>query len=180
VTRRANHFALSEEIEGHVKPSCEKYSASVFRKCMVDSPYPASIGGAYRGRHGRWKRGAVDAWCREASGTGADERSRAVLIPRGWDQVRGVTNLRATEAKAHGTPRRPRISRKPLRRERPIVSAALSLPSVRKVHFLLHARLAGAASIRCSLRPPICRGRCFRKTRAFRAARTRSRVSSSG
>ena len=62
----------------------------------------------------------------------------------------------ATVARKPGAPRRPRISRKPLRRERRIVSAALSA-CVRKGALSLHARLAGAASIRHSLRPRFLR-----------------------
>src|SRR6185312_7135616 len=63
----------------------------------------------------------------------------------------------ATEANKPGTPGRSRISRKPLRRE----CRLFRLPCVacvRKVHFSLHARLAGAACIRHSLRPLHFRG----------------------
>jgi len=55
---------------------------------MIVCAHPAPIRGAFRDRHGRWKRGAVDA------GGAADERarsgrpSRVVLIPRRWNQVR--------------------------------------------------------------------------------------------
>jgi hypothetical protein len=43
-------------IRNHVK----KYFASVFQKYMIVSPHPASTRGAYRDRHGRWQRDAVD------------------------------------------------------------------------------------------------------------------------
>ena len=62
----------------------------------------------------------------------------------------------ATEANKPGTPGRSRIRRKPSRRG----CRLFWLPCVacvRKVHFSLHARLAGAACIRHSLRPH-CRG----------------------
>jgi hypothetical protein len=38
-----------------------KYLTSVFQKFMIVFAYPASARGTYRDRHGRWKRGAVDA-----------------------------------------------------------------------------------------------------------------------
>jgi len=46
----------------------------------------------------------------------ADERSRVVLVPRRWDQALS-DDLGATVANKPGTPRRPRISCKPSRRE---------------------------------------------------------------
>ena len=63
----------------------------------------------------------------------------------------------ATEANKPGTPRRPRISRKPSRRE----CRLFWLPCVacvRKSAFPLHARPAGAACTRHSLRPLRFRG----------------------
>ena len=68
-----------------------------------------------------------------------------------------VTNRQVTEANKPGTPGRSRISRKPSRRG----CRLFRLPCVacvRKVHFSLHARLAGAACIRHSLRPPAYEG----------------------
>jgi hypothetical protein len=47
----------------------------------------------------------------------ADERNRAVPTPRRWRQASRETFARATEANKPGTPGRPRISRKPSRRE---------------------------------------------------------------
>src|SRR5690242_10854205 len=43
LTRRANHFALSEVASAYVKPSCEKYSSSGFRKDVIISPHPVAI-----------------------------------------------------------------------------------------------------------------------------------------
>src|SRR6185437_10703292 len=56
------------------------------------------------------------------------------------------------------------ISRPTSRRERRSVSAALLLACASALS--LHARLAGAASIRCSLRPHLLRGPRTSKTRA--------------
>jgi hypothetical protein len=88
--RRANQLRL---IRSRVKPSGEKYFSSVFQKFMIVSAHPASTGGAYRDRHGRGKRGAVDAKVFSAAKAAptkallADERNRVVPISRGWDQV---------------------------------------------------------------------------------------------
>jgi hypothetical protein len=43
-----------------VQPSAQKYFSSVFQKIMFLSAHPASLGGAARDRHGRWKQDAVD------------------------------------------------------------------------------------------------------------------------
>jgi hypothetical protein len=80
-----------------------------------------------------------------------------VLMPRCWHHA--LREIReATAAKEQGTPRRARISRNTIAQGRPVVSAALLWPGVRKSAFSLHARLAGAASIRSSLRPPSFEG----------------------
>jgi hypothetical protein len=55
--RRANHFALSEIMSS---PIGKKYSSSIFPKYVIILRHPASAGGAYRDRHGRWERDAVD------------------------------------------------------------------------------------------------------------------------
>jgi hypothetical protein len=73
-------------------PLSEKYFSSVLQKCMIVSAHPASTGGAYRDRHGRWKRGAVDVKLfsgREPADEDifTDGRNRVVLIPRCWDEV---------------------------------------------------------------------------------------------
>jgi hypothetical protein len=48
--------------DGDVQPSCEKYFASPFaRHSITDSDLPASSRGAYRDRHERGARDAVDA-----------------------------------------------------------------------------------------------------------------------
>jgi hypothetical protein len=65
------------------------------------------------------------------------------------------------------------ISRKPLRRGCRLFRLPC-LACVRKVHTFLHARLAGAASIRHSLRPLLQRARQDAKLGHFRAARMRT------
>jgi hypothetical protein len=104
---------------------------------MVLSPHPAPTGGAARDRHD-----TLDAGCDGREDVQArlsrrrkhprGRRNRVVLIPRRWDQVRGLAmsafgptrrDQRATEAKEQGTPGRARISRNPSRRECRIASA---------------------------------------------------------
>jgi hypothetical protein len=76
-----------------------------------------------------------------------------------------ATKHEATVARTPGAPRRPRISRKPLRRGCRLFGCPV-VSCVRKVHYSLHARLAGAASIRHSLRPLFQEGHELSKTRA--------------
>jgi hypothetical protein len=58
---------------------------------MIISAHPASTGGALRGRHGRWKRDAVDE--KMFQRLRADDKhllgrpSRVVLSPRRWGQA---------------------------------------------------------------------------------------------
>jgi hypothetical protein len=49
--------------------------------------HPVPTRGAYRDRHGRWMRDAVDAAARETSAACCVRRSRVVLAPRCWRQV---------------------------------------------------------------------------------------------
>jgi hypothetical protein len=64
----------------YVKPPAKKYPSSIFPKIMIVSAHPASAGGAYRDRHGRRKRDAVDAvraTTKRASAYGEIVRSRS-------------------------------------------------------------------------------------------------------
>jgi len=83
-------------IRSHVKPFREKYFTSVLRKYVIVSAHPASIGGAYRDRHGRGKRDAMDA--RMLSARDARRRkhcSRTSEVVRSRRPDAGV-NLRVT------------------------------------------------------------------------------------
>jgi hypothetical protein len=78
-------------------------------------------------------------------------RRRVVPIPRCWDQTsRAMREATVAGSPAHRGERA--ISRKPLRRECRCFGCPVDA-CVRESAFLLHARLAGAASIRHSLRP---------------------------
>ena len=95
-------------------------------------------------------------WCRKASGANADGE---IVWSRSPDAgIKRAGDLQATEANKPGTPRRSRISRKPLRRECRLFRLPCGCLRA-QVHFSLHARLAGAACIRHSLRPLAFRGR---------------------
>jgi hypothetical protein len=104
VARRANRLRL---IRNHVKPRREKYFTSVFQKHMILSAHPASTRGAYRDRHGRWKRDAVDKrmFQRACAPTKASFRTAK---PCGPDTPTLVSSLRAISlamvANKPGTP----------------------------------------------------------------------------
>jgi hypothetical protein len=164
LARRANHFALSEPCQALArKIFCFRFS----ELCDWMPPVPPPPGGAYRDRHGRGKRDAVDAADMQRA-VRVDEhirsvrRNRVVPIPRRWDQA-SRDEREATAANKPGTPRRSRISRKTIAQGVPDCCGCPVVACVRKVHFSLHARLAGAASIRHSLLPLIWRDRHFAK-----------------
>jgi hypothetical protein len=119
-------------------------------------------------------------WVRDAMAVGSCQTSKAFAdgeIVRSRSPDAGIkpcgTFRKATVARQPGAPRRSRISRNTIAQGTPVVPAALSLLACVRMHIPLHARLAGAACIRCSLRPLTSEGheRCI--TRAFRAARRR-------
>jgi len=66
---------------------------------MIVSAHPASTGGAYRDRHGRWKRDAVDEEVLSALARGRrhlfGRPSRVVLSPRRWGQASRKTFARS-------------------------------------------------------------------------------------
>jgi hypothetical protein len=134
----------------YVKPSRQKYFSSVFRKIMVDYPRPGPARGAYASSR-TWAGDAMDADARNDEARGADGEIVWSRSPDAGIKSCG-TFRRATAANKPGTPRRSRISRNPLRRECRCFGGTC-VACVRRVHTFLHARLAGAASIRHSLRP---------------------------
>jgi len=123
---------------------------------MIVSAHPASTRGAYRDRHGRRKRDAVDAWvcsalARRRTHPGV-RRNRAVPIPRRWNQALR-DERKATAANKPGTPRRSRISRKTIAQGTPVVPAALSLLACVKCTFLCtqDPRVRPASGVPCAL-----------------------------
>src|SRR6185437_4418976 len=153
VARRANHVASLRFNRSNVKPSAQKYFASVFLKIMISFAHPAPARrDVSADRHDTWGGDAMDA-LRPPDERGAmrTAKSRGPGAPTLASSLL-VTNRQATEANKPGTPGRSRISRKPLRRG----CRLFRLPCVacvRKSALSLHARLAGAACIRHSLRP---------------------------
>jgi len=125
-------------------------------------------------RHDTWGGDAMAADAASDERGGCGRRNRAVPIPRRWDQA-SRDEREATVARKPGAPRRPRISRKTIARGTPVVRLPCGCLRAQSA-FLLHARLAGAASIRCSPRPLVSRGASICKTRTLRAARIQSHI----
>src|SRR6185437_10145702 len=123
LARRANHFVLSKTTSFDVKPHLQKYSTSVFRKIMIVSPDPASF---ERGvsRSSRTLEAGCDGreGVQRALARRRKHSSRTSEIVRSRRPDAGVKFLAgrsrgAMVANKPGTPGRPRISRKPSRRE---------------------------------------------------------------
>jgi hypothetical protein len=73
-------------------PSCKNISVHFRAKSLLHPFHPGLTGGAFRDRHGRWVRDAVDAACQARSSARTNDiargrRSRVVLTPRRWRQV---------------------------------------------------------------------------------------------
>src|SRR5690349_339395 len=62
-----------------VKPCRPKYFSSVFRKNMIVSAHPVPARGAFRDRHERWARDAMDAATRNDEACRCGRPSRVVL-----------------------------------------------------------------------------------------------------
>src|SRR5262249_45000967 len=138
-------------------------------------PRPAPTGGAYRDRHGRGVRDAMDALARETSAARGGRRSRVVLMPRRWHQALG-DEPGATEANKPGTPGRARSKPEaPLRRECRLSRLPCCCLACARVHFLCTqgSRVRPAPGIPCAL---FVRGRNESTTRADAAARMRGCV----
>jgi hypothetical protein len=140
---------------------------------MVDCPHPGPARGAYASSR-TWAGDAMDADARNDEARGADGE---IVWSRSSDA--GIkscgTFRRTTAANKPGTPRRSRISRNPLRRECRCFGGTC-VACVRRVHTFLHARLAGAASIRHSLRPLHLRGPRMKHHSGIRVAGMLSHV----
>src|SRR5690242_10625637 len=132
---------------------------------MIVSVRPASIGGAYRDRHGRGKREVMDALARETNAPMRTAKACGPDPPMLGSSLAGRSAGRWwLKSTAHQGERA--ISRKTIAQGTPVVPAALLLPGVRNAQLSLHARLTGAASIRCSLRPLKFRRGSLGKARA--------------
>jgi hypothetical protein len=141
---------------------------------VIVCAHPASARGAFGHRHQTWSAGSdgrvcvADERCRggRAKSRGPDPPTLGSSSRVGDVGLRTDTLSRATEANKPGTPRRARISRKPLRRECRCFGVPVAFC------FACEPRVRG--SIRRSLRP-LFRGRSPPgKPRAHRAARRNS------
>ena len=146
-------------------------------KSALLNPMSRPTRGAYRDRHGRWVRDAMDAERRAQSLRGraavCGRRSRVVLAPRRWCQVGGRKSADDGGKKA----RSPGSTKEPVKtiaQGRPVDPAP---PVLTTVCFLpMHTGRGCEPSTRPSLRPPGFRGWVHAKPRAQRVAGTRSRI----
>ena len=126
-------------------------------RCM-SPPVPLPLGGAARDRHGRWRRDAMDAKvfsaaCRADESIACGRAKSCCPDPPTLGSSLRVTSSQATEANKPGTPGRPRISRKPSRREcRSVFGCTCGLPVCVFCAFAAH-EARGCNGTRHSLRP---------------------------
>ena len=154
--RRANHCAPSKP---SVQPPNKKYFAFPEMQIRYRKGCLAPTRGAYRDRHGRRARDAMDAAARKTSASRRGRPSRVVPIPRRWDQACGM----ALPVLWPGTPRRRRWLSSPVHRgerEAAVNTIARGMPACCGVpavansrDFCLPREAAGAVSTRHSLRP---------------------------
>jgi hypothetical protein len=144
----------------------------------IEPNRPAPTKGAFRDRHGRRERDAVDAAMSKDERAWRGRRSRVVLAPRRWRQVLGKPMLpRDDGGKKARSPGRAR--RKPLK---PSARGMPGAPGVIRgdllVCFFQTAReAAGASRARHSLRPFLARATNKTKPRAERSRRDRVAMS---
>jgi hypothetical protein len=149
-TRRANQSI--RVIRSHVKPRLKKYISFVFQKSMVLFARPASMRGANASSRTwggmRWTRVvSQDGRC------GARTSEIAWSWPPDAEVNPRVKSSGGTGANKPGTPRRARISRKPLRRE----CRCLGVPAA----FFFCMRAAGATGASGAPAPSRFRGRAM-------------------
>jgi hypothetical protein len=140
-----------------VQPSAQKYFAfpEMQNRCRKSCPVPTR--GAYRDRHGRGVRDAMDAAVCQTSAYCRGRPSRVVPIPRRWDQPLGLITGPAGRWLSSPGHRR--------EREAAINTSARGMPACfgqpvvtnsRDYHFTREA--PGAACTRHSLRPLYAEG----------------------
>jgi hypothetical protein len=104
----SGYFAISVS-----SPACKNFSLSRLVETGIGRMSLAPARGAYRDRHGRWVRDAVDAAARADERRCSVRRSRVVLTPRRWRQVRAEAIRKSDGGKKARSPGRAR--RKPLK-----------------------------------------------------------------
>ncbi len=145
---RANHYAA---LKTTVQPPKRKYFAfpEMQIKCRKSCLVPAR--GAYRDRHGRGVRDAMDAAVRQTSAARRGRPSRVVPIPRRRDQPLRLKSLggRWLSSPAHRGEREAVVNT--IARGMPACFGQPAATNSRDYHFTREA--AGAACTRHSLRP---------------------------
>jgi hypothetical protein len=124
--RRINHIRTFKTLIENI---------SLFQKCksVISSARPEPTRGAFRDRHERWVRDAMDVLATPDERCEYVRRNRVVLIPRRWDQA--CKMAMSAEADTPGfasdggnkarSPGRARISRQTIAQGMPYVSACL-------------------------------------------------------
>ena len=161
VARRANHYAA---VKTNVQPPNEKYFAFPEMQIRCRESYLVPTRGAYRDRHGRGARDAMDAALRKTSADRRGRPSRVVPIPRRWGQACGM----AMSAFRPDTPHGRRWLSSPVHRgerEAAVNTIARGMPACFGVPAVTNSRdyhstreAAGAMCARHSLRPPYDEG----------------------
>ena len=107
------------------------------------SGHPAPARGAYRDRHGRWERDAMDAMAPQDERRQGGRRSRVVLTPRRWRQV-SWSLPRSDGGKRARSPGRARSKPlKPLRGECRMLSGASAVNTRAHTYYPQRARGCG-------------------------------------
>jgi hypothetical protein len=140
-----------------VQPPAQKYFAfpEMQIRCRKSCPVPTR--GAYRDRHGRGVRDAMDAAVRQTSAARRGRPSRVVPIPRRWDQPLGLITGpggRWLSSPAHRGEREAAVNT--IARGMPACFGQPAVTNSRDYHFTREA--AGAACTRHSLRPLYAEG----------------------
>ena len=152
-TRRANHHAPQKTA---VQPPEQKYFSfpEMQIRCRKGCLVPTR--GAYRDRHGRGARDAMDAVLRKTSADRRGRPSRVVPIPRRWDQPLRLKSLelmspwgRWLSSPVHRGEREAAVNT--IVRGMPACFGQPAVTNSRDYHFTREA--AGAACTRHSLRP---------------------------
>ena len=133
---------------------CQAASAKILRFRISENHDCICASRSSEGRTRRHERGARDAMDAIGARRAHDGRTSKGVWSRSPDAGINLAgrSREATVARKPGTPRRARISRKPLRGECRLFRPNLCCLRA-QCAFSLHARLVGAASIRCSPRP---------------------------
>ena len=152
LSRRANHYAA---VKTTVQPLNKKYFAFPEMQIRCREGYLVPTRGAYRDRHGRGVRDAMDAALRKTSADRRGRPSRVVPIPRRWGQACGrLHGRRWLSSPAHRGEREAAVNT--IARGMPACFGVPAVTNSRDYHSTREA--AGAMGTRRSPHPPYDEG----------------------